>query len=98
MKKTGGQQRPPEIHSLRIGGSAVATAVAIEIVGTLLGLLFGITIPLLKDASELVLLALDDFEVIVSELTPLLFDFAFELLPISRRRIGIHHVPPHERI
>jgi hypothetical protein len=61
-------------------------------VDLLLGLVFGITIPLLQTALELVLLAIYDIKVIISKLPPLLFDLALHLLPITFNAIPIHAV------
>ena len=58
----------------------------------LLGLVFGITIPLLQTALELVLLAIYDIKVIIGKLPPLLFDLALHLLPITFNAIPIHAV------
>ena len=50
-----------------------------KITDLLLGLVFGDAMALLKLAQQLVALASDDVEVIIRQLAPLLFDFAFEL-------------------
>ena len=60
----------------------------------LFGLVFGITIPLLQTALELVLLAIYDIKVIISKFPPLLFDLALHLLPITFNAIPIHAGPP----
>ena len=61
-------------------------------VDLLLGLVFGITIPLLQTAFELVLLAIYDIKVIIGKLPPLFFNLALHLLPITFNAIPIHAV------
>jgi len=55
----------------------------IPVINVLARLIPGYAIPLLDLAFELLTLAVYGREVIVGELAPLLFDLAFDLLPIS---------------
>jgi hypothetical protein len=56
----------------------------------LLRLILGVTVSLLDLAFELVTLARDHVQVVVGELTPLLFDLALHLLPISFNAVPVH--------
>src|SRR5580704_6156322 len=51
---------------------------------------FGQAIALLDPAFELVALAVDLREIVVGELTPLLLDLAFGLLPVSFNAVPVH--------
>jgi hypothetical protein len=51
-------------------------------------------VALLKPAAELRALTLDDVEIVVGELAPLLLSLAFELFPIAFNSIPIHRVSP----
>src|SRR5215467_2228712 len=62
------------------------------VVHVLAGLVLGQTIALLKLALELIAAAVDDVEVIVGELAPLLLDPAFDLLPVSFHAIPVHYL------
>src|SRR5712691_3668976 len=55
-----------------------------------LGFVLGNAVALLQAAGELGALALDHIEVIVGELSPLLPNLAFELLPVSFNAIPVH--------
>jgi len=57
-------------------------------------LIFGVAISLLDFAFELILLAIDYVEIIISEFAPLLFDLAFHLLPASFNAIPVHSDSP----
>src|SRR5262249_45112099 len=59
-----------------------------------LRLILGVAVALLQTAGELLAPALDDFEIVLGELAPLLLGFAFELLPVSFDSIPIHLMPP----
>ena len=48
-----------------------------------LGLVLGIAVPLLQPSGELGALALDQVDVVVGQLAPLLLGLALELLPIA---------------
>ena len=61
-----------------------------KITDLLLGLVLGDAMALLKLAQQLVAFASDDVEVIVRQLTPLLFDFSFELQPVPFKAIFVH--------
>src|ERR1043165_9448935 len=56
----------------------------------LLRLVLGDAVALLDAADELVLLAVDDGDVVLGQLAPLLLDLAGELLPIAFDTIPIH--------
>src|SRR6476620_9694000 len=59
------------------------------------GLIFGVTVPLLQTTLQLVALAVDRSEIIVSEFSPLLLHLAFYLFPISFNSVPVHeHNPP----
>src|SRR5262249_62028189 len=62
------------------------------VVHVLAGLVLGHAIALLNLALELIAAAVDDVEVIVSELAPLFLYLAFDLLPISFHAIPIHYL------
>src|SRR5689334_12477679 len=66
----------------------------IPVVDFLLRLILGVTVALLQAAFELILLAVDDIEVVVGELAPLLLHLALDLLPVSFNAIPIHRFPP----
>src|SRR5688572_25117490 len=53
-------------------------------------LVLGVAVALLDLAFELVAAAFDHVEVVVSELSPLLFDLALDLLPIAFHTMPIH--------
>src|ERR1700730_13037925 len=55
--------------------------------------LAGAAVALLDLADQLVVLAFDDFPVIVGQATPLLFGLAKKLLPIPFDLIAVHLVP-----
>jgi hypothetical protein len=59
-----------------------------------LGLVPRHAVALLKPAAELHALTLDDVEIVVGELAPLLLSLAFELFPIAFNSIPIHRVSP----
>src|SRR5262245_41165124 len=56
----------------------------------LLSLVLGVTVTLLQTSGEFLALALDDVEIVVGELAPLLLGLALELLPVSLHAIPIH--------
>src|SRR5215213_7807460 len=60
----------------------------------LLRLVLGNAVALLDAADELVLLAVDDGDVVLGQLAPLLLDLAGELLPIAFNAIPIHLPSP----
>src|SRR5262249_212012 len=60
----------------------------------LLSLVLGVTVTLLQTSSELLALALDDVEIVVGELAPLLLGLTLELLPVSLHAIPIHLSSP----
>jgi len=62
------------------------------LVNVTIGFVSGVAIALLKLAAELLSLAGDGRQVIIGELPPFLFDFPFQLLPISFNAIPIHHL------
>ncbi len=57
-------------------------------------LLFGIAVFLLEEAGELVLIAPEGRQVLVSQLAPLLLHHSRKLLPITRELIPFQDVPP----
>jgi hypothetical protein len=59
-----------------------------------LGLVSRHAVALLKPAAELRALTLDDVEIVVGELAPLLLSLAFELFPIAFNSIPIHRASP----
>src|SRR5262249_60091489 len=59
-----------------------------------LGLVLRHAVALLKPAAELRALTLDDVEIVVGQLAPLLLNLAFELFPIAFNSIPIHRVTP----
>jgi hypothetical protein len=63
-------------------------------VDLLSGLILGVAVALLEQAFELILLAVDDVQVVVSELTPLLLHLAFSLFPVALDAIPVHGDPP----
>src|SRR5262249_50874445 len=62
----------------------------VPVVDVFLGLVFGVAVPLLDLAFELITASGDHIKVIIRELAPLLLDLAFDLLPISFDTIPIH--------
>src|ERR1700755_3297692 len=60
------------------------------IVDILFGLVLGEAVPLLDLSLELVALAVDDVEVIVGKLAPLLLHLTLDLLPVSLDAIPVH--------
>lgn len=50
----------------------------------------GDTVSFLDSADQLVTLARNHFEVIIGELSPLLFDIALELLPVTFNAVPVH--------
>src|SRR5512135_3023329 len=67
-----------------------------EVVEFFFRLVFGVAVPLLEDAGELVALPGAGRQVVVGQLAPLLFHFARELLPVACDLIPIHDVPPRK--
>src|SRR5579871_2730900 len=65
------------------------------LVDLLPGLVFAQTISLLDETFELISAARDPVQIIVREIAPFLFDFPFELLPISFDRIPVHRYSPY---
>jgi hypothetical protein len=59
-----------------------------------LGLVPRHAVALLKAAAEFRALTLDDVEIVVGELAPLLLSLAFELFPIAFNSIPIHRASP----
>jgi len=53
-------------------------------------LILGVTVPLLQPTFELVALAVNGGQIIVSKLRPLLFDLAFDLFPIPFNTVPVH--------
>jgi hypothetical protein len=62
----------------------------VPIVDVFLGLIFCVPVALLEFALQLLALSVDDVEIVVSKLAPLLFDLALDLLPVSFNPISIH--------
>src|SRR6476659_234920 len=56
------------------------------------GLIFGVAVALLKTTLQLVALAVDRGEIIVSEFAPLFLHLAFYLFPISFNSVPVHGV------
>lgn len=56
---------------------------SVPIIDLFLRLVFLIAVSLLNFAFELISLPVDHVEIVISELSPLLFDLAFDLLPVS---------------
>jgi hypothetical protein len=84
-------------HAVRCDGaeiSAVTAAISEEFVGVFLGLFFRIAITLFENAGELILLAFNDFEIVISQPAPLLLDFAFQLFPVSGHGCTVHRISP----
>src|SRR3954467_9024152 len=63
---------------------------AVPVVDILAHLVLGDAVPLLDLAFELVALAANEIQIVVGQLSPLFFDLAFDLLPISFHAIPIH--------
>src|SRR5882724_9222131 len=83
--KTGSQGSP-----LRQRKKRLPLLRAIPVVDILAHLVLGDAVPLLDLAFELVALAANEIQIVVGQLAPLLFDLAFDLLPISFHAIPIH--------
>jgi hypothetical protein len=62
----------------------------VPVIDVLTNLIFCETVPLLNLAFELVPTAIYNAKIVVSELSPLLLDLAFDLLPISFDSIPVH--------
>src|SRR6266567_1362150 len=77
-------------HSSRSTGSGQISQPAIDLP---LGFVAPNAVTLLDPADELGAFALDQIEIIVGELAPLLLHFAFYLLPVS-----FHAIPVHRRL
>jgi len=60
------------------------------IVDVLSHLIFSPAVPLLKLSLKLIASAIDGGQVVISELTPLLFNLSAELFPVSCETIPIH--------
>ena len=56
------------------------------------------SVPLLDSSLELIPLTGDLVQVVIGEITPLLFDFSLELLPISFDSVPVHVCAPYVRI
>ena len=69
---------------------SVPLLTAIPDVNILANLIFCETVPLLDRAFELILTAIYNVKIVVSELPPLLLDLPFDLLPISLHSIPVH--------
>src|SRR5215471_19611953 len=61
-------------------------------------LLFGLgsshAVPLLNETHELLRLTLDDVQIVIGQLAPLLARLALELIPLSLERVFVHSVLP----
>jgi hypothetical protein len=66
------------------------------IVKLVLGVLFGDSIPLLQPAEEFVFAAGDNFQIVVSEISPPLPNLAFNFRPLAFNLIPIHGLPSRE--
>jgi hypothetical protein len=53
-------------------------------------LLFVVAVPFLDFALELIAAAVDDIQIVVGELAPLLLYFASNLLPVSFNAVPVH--------
>src|SRR5258708_7832426 len=62
----------------------------VPVINVLTNLIFCETVPLLNLTFELVPTTIYDVKIVVSELSPLLLDLAFDLLPISFDSIPVH--------
>jgi hypothetical protein len=65
---------------------------SVPVVHLLLRPILGVAISLLKLSFELVLLAGDDVEIIIGQLSPLLLYLAFDLFPVSFDAIPVHGI------
>src|ERR1700730_4512296 len=59
-----------------------------------LGLLLRVTVTLLKEAEQFGIFAFDDFNILISQLAPLPFDFAFQLVPAAFDFVPAHGIAP----
>src|SRR5690349_14057142 len=59
-------------------------------------LVLGVAVALLQPALKLVLPAVDDIEIVIGQLAPLLLDLALDLLPVSFDAVPVHCVSPVE--
>src|SRR5262249_14673924 len=78
IEKTCFHPRPPPAMELRSSVHAFEPGVDLA-----LGLILRHAVALLKPAAELHALTLDDVEIVVGKLAPLLLNLAFELFPIA---------------
>jgi len=53
-----------------------------------------VTITLLKEAEQFGIFAFDEFDILISQLAPLPFDFAFQLVPVAFDFVPAHGVAP----
>src|SRR5439155_21498214 len=65
------------------------------IIDLLLGLLLRVTITLLKEAEQFGIFVFDEFNILISQLAPLPFDFAFQLIPAAFDFVPAHGVAPY---
>lgn len=59
-----------------------------------LGFLFRIAVPVLNSIGKFVSVTVNRIQIVFSEVCPLLFDAAFELLPVLFNLIPLHRTSP----
>src|ERR1700730_13907676 len=75
-------------------GGAIYLEPLSPIIDFMLGLLLRVTITLLKEAEQFGIFALDEFNILISQLAPLPFDFAFQLVPAAFDFVPAHGASP----
>jgi hypothetical protein len=74
----------------KAGPDALPGLIAIPVAYVLLDLVLSQAVPLLNLAFALFTVSIDYRQVVVGEFAPLLFDFAFDLFPVSFNTVPIH--------
>jgi hypothetical protein len=82
----------PKENPAEAGSLFLPSLTTIPVIDVLLGPIFLVTIALLDFAFQLIALAIDNVQIIVSELAPLFFDFALGLLPVTFDAVPVHDV------
>src|SRR5689334_3935567 len=84
------RKKAPANRGFSFGRSSRPFLAVVPVIHFLLRLVLRVAVALLQAAFELVLVAGDDVEIVVRQLTPLLLHLAFELLPVSFNTVPVH--------
>src|SRR6516225_7214062 len=94
MTKTKRGDKPPLTSTFGLRANFDLRLVLQPSIDVLAHHIFGETVALLEYALKLFALSVDLGQIVIGELTPLLFDLALRLFPISFDAVPVHFTPP----